>query len=290
MLTIEALDGSSYLMDTAKFPDKATVNGFNYVGMADSDIVVQKANQNWGWLAEVDPTPVPQEKGKEGWRVHSRELKDHEFLSKLAKLNGYELFVDWDFGAGNWKIVFRQPRDADNPLFNLRYFDLDSGSLMSFSPEFSMRGQATEFELTFFNRLRGKVVKLDAPITIQKKAEDVQFVTADRAEITDTLQNGSAVKFVVDGATIDVKVDRAFANDREALTWANQWIKDRARFFVVGNGICVGHPLIRAGQVNELFGVGARFSGKYYMTRTTHKLQKGAPYTIDFSSRKVFEL
>ena len=57
----------------------------------------------------------------------------------------------------------------------------------------------------------------------------------------------------------------------------------RALEFVTGTASTIGIPELTAGRVVELRGLG-RFSGRYYVTRSTHTLGSGG-YLTSFSVR-----
>ncbi len=52
--------------------------------------------------------------------------------------------------------------------------------------------------------------------------------------------------------------------------------------FITGEGLAIGNPDIRAGQVIELLKVGQRFSGPYYVTSSTH-VHDGNGYATRFT-------
>jgi uncharacterized protein len=75
------------------------------------------------------------------------------------------------------------------------------------------------------------------------------------------------------------------ATKEEAQTLARETLERIAKDTVTGSGSIVGLPDLRAGTVLELDGVGTRFSGRYFVTGTTHTLGDGG-YTTQFECRR----
>ena len=57
------------------------------------------------------------------------------------------------------------------------------------------------------------------------------------------------------------------------------------KLIITGRGSTVGVPDLRAGSVIVIEGVGKRFSGKYFVTSTTHKIDDSG-YTTGFTGRR----
>ena len=84
------------------------------------------------------------------------------------------------------------------------------------------------------------------------------------------------------GATELVVVDEPVTSQPEAEARAKAIYNQRAMEFVRGSGATLGAPGLRAGMVVSLDGVGTRFNGQYYVTRTTHTIGGGG-YRTSFS-------
>lgn len=63
-------------------------------------------------------------------------------------------------------------------------------------------------------------------------------------------------------------------------------LRELAAELITGSGVSVGLPEMRAGSIVKLTGLGARFSGEYRLTKTTHTLG-AAGYTTGFSASKL---
>ena len=62
-------------------------------------------------------------------------------------------------------------------------------------------------------------------------------------------------------------------------------LSDRLKEMVTATGSCIGLPEMRAGQHVRIKGVGARFSGVYFVTETTHTINDQG-YTTKFTARR----
>jgi len=69
--------------------------------------------------------------------------------------------------------------------------------------------------------------------------------------------------------------------DRAALAH----LTDLAKALITGSGTSIGLPELRAGQLIELRGLGARFDGRWRLTQTTHTIG-GSGYSTSFQARK----
>lgn len=71
-------------------------------------------------------------------------------------------------------------------------------------------------------------------------------------------------------------------SQEEADQIARAIYNDLAMKFITGSGSTIGLPDLRAGRTIELVGLGPRFSGRYYVTQTTHAISDSG-YETSFS-------
>jgi phage protein D len=83
----------------------------------------------------------------------------------------------------------------------------------------------------------------------------------------------------------EIVVDRPIRDADEARILARQMMEDNAKDMVKGSGTVLGLPDLRAGAVIHLCGLGARFSGRYFVTATTHTIG-GSGYQTRFECRR----
>ncbi|MGB8885980.1 MAG: contractile injection system protein, VgrG/Pvc8 family [Candidatus Korobacteraceae bacterium] len=74
--------------------------------------------------------------------------------------------------------------------------------------------------------------------------------------------------------------------DSQALTDAE--LAQRARRFVVANGVAEGNPNLRVGSYLTLVGLGPRFSNTYYTTATIHRFDTSSGYETEFTAECAY--
>jgi phage protein D len=80
-------------------------------------------------------------------------------------------------------------------------------------------------------------------------------------------------------------VDKPVCSQKEADELARGILLERSKDLVKAGGTCVGLPELRAGQRVKIAGLGARFSGEYFITDTTHTISD-AGYITKFNGRR----
>ncbi|MBG0562858.1 phage late control D family protein [Actinoplanes aureus] len=85
----------------------------------------------------------------------------------------------------------------------------------------------------------------------------------------------------------DVVIDAPVATDEEARQLAISLLRERAYEFITATGRVAGLPELRPGDNVEIFGVGARFSGSYFVRRVEHSLSSSGFFT-EFAGRRVW--
>ena len=76
----------------------------------------------------------------------------------------------------------------------------------------------------------------------------------------------------------------AILTSSEARRLAVQQVEDMVKGMLKATGSTVGLPDLRAGNVLEIDGLGDCFSGRYFVTGTTHSIGDGG-YTTQFDCR-----
>ena len=92
----------------------------------------------------------------------------------------------------------------------------------------------------------------------------------------------------IDGAlakTEEVVVDDPIENQQEADLKALGTLRERIKDLVTIQGKTVGFPGLRAGGAVEITGIGPRYSGRYVLTGTTHRVDASSGYITEFSAR-----
>jgi len=83
----------------------------------------------------------------------------------------------------------------------------------------------------------------------------------------------------------DTVVNEPMYSDAQARRRALAILSDKLKQMVEANGTVVGLPDLRAGQQVLIRGLGARFSGIYFVIKTTHTLNDSG-YATKFTARR----
>jgi phage protein D len=188
---------------------------------------------------------------------------DVDFLLNLARTWSYELEVIED----QHQLRFGPGRTASK-FVNYR---LDWGkSLIEFTPTLSTANQWKSVTVRGWDRRSQK------PISEPIDLDDPQLKKLN-ANLHEMLQQCDPREQQV----VDLPVfTRAEAKDR-----ARAMLRDRLVQIVKAKGRTVGLPGLRAGTLVDIEQVGARLSGIYFVTKTTHTIGSGG-YTTEFECRR----
>lgn len=239
-----------------------------FLNKSDADIVKQIVSEA-GLSAKADSTTPVRE------YVIQQNLGDLEFIRRLARRNRYEVY-----GQGG-TLFFSKPRDAKSKAYTMvwgrtsKTYEGELVPLRSFTPTLDTQQQVSEV-IVRGQDLSGKAIVGRAG----KGKED------SKMEGSATGPEAAAKAFGKKGAlTI---TSEPVSTQQEAESLAIAIYNEKAQRFITGNGASVGLPKLRAGVVVEIEGVGPRFSGAYYVTRSTHSIGSGG-YTTTFSVRRNSE-
>ena len=189
---------------------------------------------------------------------------DIVFLMERARDNGYELVVR----EGKPPTLYFGPSTAAaRPAYRLIY----GRSLVEFQPN-----------LTTANQVGKVVVRGWDPIAKKK----IEYVAGANELATEGLGGGVAPgvqKSYADRK--EIISTRIVDSEAEAKRIAVQTLQQISKGLVTATASTVGLPTLRAGNVVEIGGLGERFSGRYYVTDTTHTIGEGG-YTTQFGCRR----
>lgn len=79
--------------------------------------------------------------------------------------------------------------------------------------------------------------------------------------------------------------DQRLSSQAEATTLPRAELERRALEYVTARGSCIGNPQLQSRTVVKLQGLGKRFSGKYYVTSTTHTIDANG-YRTEFEVKR----
>jgi phage protein D len=221
---------------------------------------------------EIDPNSI--EKEKKITYLAQNNQYDIDFLLALARRIGYVVFVKEKELKKNRVVKPRRlyfgPSDANHPGLRPVTFELKWGiSLMDFKPTLTTANQIKSVTVHGWNR------STKQPITGRASLDDPKSKL--NRDLYKHLENCDAREERV--------VDEPVFTQDEADERARGILLERSKDLVKASGTCVGLPDLRAGQRVRIAGLGARFSGEYFITDTTHTISD-AGYVTKFNGRR----
>jgi phage protein D len=216
-------------------------------------------------------TPPPNAAGSE--EQYPYILQDNEpdlvFLMTRARRIGYDLFMDEDAQGGQEpQLYFGPSQRIRQATYQLTY----GRSLIEFTPNLDTSRQVGAVTVQGWDPVRREAITY----TAQRTQADVQGVGDDGGQgaINQSAQN-----------RIEVITNRPVNSLDEARTLATETLNTIVKNMLKGSGSTVGLPDLRAGSVVQIDGLGRRFSGRYFITATTHTIGDSG-YTTQFDCRR----
>lgn len=248
-------------------PPVLTVNGYDrahriirkrntksFVNMKDSDIANQIAGNN-GLRSDITDTRVTMA------YVLQHNQTDLEFLQQRAQRIGYEV------GISDRTLYFRPRQNNSKEMLTLRR----EVELLEFYPRLSTVGQLENVSVQGWDPRK-------------KEAVFAKSQVGDTASLVGASVSGpEMVRKAFPGNSGGVSTHLAIGSQSEADQLANGWFKEMSLRYVVGDGVTIGSPELRAGTLIKIEGLGERFSGKYYVTATEHSYKPSRGYRTAFS-------
>lgn len=219
-------------------------------------------------------------------RIQTAEQTDWQFLQKLAAINRFDLWVDFDLLASRWVVHFKRRQDVGNPILTFTYNGQD-GSLIEWEGDLSVKDQSNTAEVVYFDR-KTRTIQL-TKIEDQSTGENLSYRTATPGSFVAkrTAGAGARVRFTAFGQTLEAVSSKPFRSQKDAEAFVKDWMRERERDLVVLKGKVVGVESLRPRQVHEFLGMSARLDGLYRLTQVKHVMYSGQPYTAEFVAHKV---
>jgi len=213
-----------------------------YVQETDSDIA-KKIARECGLKAQVDSTREVHE------YVCQDNQSDMEFLQDRAQRIGYHMYVEED------TLHFRQAPESEPQVPVLEW----GKNLMEFQARMTTAQQVTEVNVRGWD-----------PKT---KREIVGRATTpqDTPQVGEQRSGGDAAKRAFNIESKEIITNRPVATQAEADALAQSICDEMGNAFIQAEGTCSGSPVVHAGAIIELKGIGQRFSGRYRVTHATHR-------------------
>lgn len=276
-MRIVAHDLSKKLMDVGK-KDRGKV----YKKKTDSEIAE-------AIFKEIEASPFVFATNGAKTRVRKRGTTRWQFLVRLARLNGYVVFVKYDPRKRTNVGYFGPPDVEDQPeKFKFHYGTGEpDATLLEFFPETNLSNQTTKLELSWVDPSTRKSHRLEVEVTRKTKEKTLFVGTEGTKELKRPISNGPKVTFTIFGQRTEEVVGRTFRSTADAKRFGAAWFQARQDEFALGRGAVLGLETLRRGQVHELLGIGNRLSGDWHFTSTTHKMSGNSIYEVGFTARKV---
>ena len=190
---------------------------------------------------------------------------DVEFLLERARLRGYVVYVADD---ADEPYLYFGPSGEDGAR-GVRVALEWGRSLLSFRATLAMVRQPKSVTVRGWDRtanqlISEKVLRSDARLDHNPDLERI----VDRCDPQD-----------------DVVVEKVVSTAGEARALATDLLRERQRELVKASGSTVGMPCLRVGAKVSISGVGARFSGVYFVTDATHVIDAEG-YRTHFRARR----
>jgi phage protein D len=189
-----------------------------------------------------------------------------DFLYSRARRLGYDLHMTMT-GSGP-RLFFGRPSG------NETVYEIEWGrSLVSFAPNVRTRDQVTRVVVRGWRPGgRGDKRRITGTATFQ----DLNLVLPD-SHLLD------AIDQAIEKHEEQV-VDDPIRNQAEADAKARGLLETRLLDLVTGDGVSIGTPRIRAARPLEIKGLGFRYSGRYRVTESSHKIDQNG-YLTNFKAR-----
>jgi phage protein D len=238
----------------------------SYVGMTDSQIATQVAAR----LAVAIRTDSAADEKPYDFIFQDNQY-DIIFLMERARRVGYDLFVEEQGQNGQAS----QPQLRFGRSLNVRQitYQLTYGrSLIEFKPDLTTANQVGEVTVRGWDAVKKE--KIEKTATRSDIAIKGVGPKGNQAAIEQSFNQRK-----------EIVATKPIESPEEAKTLAVRTLEENAKDMVKGSGSTVGLPDLRAGSVVQIDGLGTRFSGRHFVTSTTHTIGDGG-YTTQFECRR----
>jgi uncharacterized protein len=207
---------------------------------------------------------------QKGVRIQRGE-SDFEFLSAIAKQNGWEMYIDHTLEPRGYVLKFQFLVQDYAPSLALKW----GASLMEFTPRLTAVGDVFGVSATVWV----DSLKMEFVIVLSWDYDRAAFNLVVYPGLVGDLD--SIVGSEAAGKTISIKPASFALAPQKILSELLPRLNNR----LTGTGSAVGDLRIKAGAVINLEGLGDQFSGLYRITSATHSIDSGG-YRTSFEVRK----
>jgi hypothetical protein len=194
---------------------------------------------------------------------------DFDFLTQVAKENGWEMYIDHTESPQGYMLRFKFMGPAFTPDVTLQW----GSSLMEFSPRLTTVGQVAGVATRVWISAIQTELTLVLSWDYDRKSFDLEvYPGLGSFDVLAGKKSKSFLKIDAIGPSLA---------PRKILSELLPRLNNR----LTGSGRCLADLRLRAGKVIELQNLGREFSGFYRITSTTFSLDSGGFYT-SFDVRK----
>jgi uncharacterized protein len=280
-VSVSGVDGMLRLKESK--PDQSVEKV--YRNLADWQIAEKVAQRNKLRIVTTKEGPVHD-------RVVQKNQSDAQFLMERAKRLDFDCFLLPDPNTGEETLYFIKPTDGRDSrpirLFRLAYQPgLTTGptalpeglvpNLLDFTPTLTVSQQVSKLTV------RGWDPRTKQAIAFTATAENLPAGQNSAGG-----ESGPEVAESVLGGRQEVLVDAPVTSDQEARELAISLLRERAYEFITATGRVAGLPELQPGDNLEIFGLGKRFSGTYFVKRVEHTLGTSGFFT-QFTGRRIHQ-
>lgn len=280
-VSVSGVDGMLRLKESK--PDQSVEKV--YRNLADWQIAEKVAQRNKLRIVTTKEGPVHD-------RVVQKNQSDAQFLMERAKRLDFDCFLLPDPNTGEETLYFIKPTDGRDSrpirLFRLAYQPgLTTGptalpeglvpNLLDFTPTLTVSQQVSKLTV------RGWDPRTKQAIAFTATAENLPAGQNSAGG-----ESGPEVAESVLGGRQEVLVDAPVTSDQEARELAISLLRERSYEFITATGRVAGLPELRPGDNLEIFGLGKRFSGTYFVKRVEHTLGTSGFFT-QFTGRRIHQ-
>ena len=195
---------------------------------------------------------------------------DFAFLSKIAKQNGWEMYIDHTLDPQGYILRFQGFFQDYSPSVSLTWGE----SLADFTPKLSTVGQVAGVQ----TRIWIPSIKTEFVVILGWDYDRAAF---DFKVFPSKIALGGVVGPGKSKALLKIKPTGPATMPKALLSELLPILNNR----LTGSGSAIGNLAIKAGRVIDLNGLGDQFSGLYRITSATHTIDGGG-YKTSFDARK----
>lgn len=247
----------------------------------DHDIV-RRIAEKYGYGADVDVT----DRRAVATRSHETSVSDWQFISKLAEINRFDLWVDWDIDKRQYVVYFKRRKDIGSPEFEFFYNGKD-GSLISATPDFQVKDQVTDVEVLVYDKKRRAIERTVISDAVTEEQLKLASAGVGAFEAGKQISVGARVRFSAFGQVFEAFSAKPFKSKGEAQRFVENYLRENERELLILQGRVIGIETLRPRQVHLLRGLSARIDGLYRFTNVKHIMAPGQPYVCEFVAHKV---